>query len=89
MEIERRSQCVIEGIDKDKILIRFTHIDPSDLQREFSFVIDVSAKVYKGMQGVKYFKCLLIARSLSTNNESFPSESANTSGRAERVKRHL
>ena len=56
MEIERRSQCVIEGIDKDKILIRFTHIDPSDLQREFSFVIDVSAKVYKGMQGVKYFK---------------------------------
>ncbi|KAK7688032.1 hypothetical protein QCA50_008402 [Cerrena zonata] len=46
-EIERRTQCAIEGIDKDKILIRFTHIDPSDLHREFSFVIDVSAKTYK------------------------------------------
>ncbi|CAL1696858.1 unnamed protein product [Somion occarium] len=46
-EIERRTQCVMEGIDKDKILVRFTHVDPSDLHREFSFVIDVSSKVYK------------------------------------------
>ncbi|KAK7676608.1 hypothetical protein QCA50_020422 [Cerrena zonata] len=46
-EIERRTQCAIEGIDKDKILIRFTHIDPSDLHREFSFVMDVSGKTYK------------------------------------------
>ena len=41
-------KCAIEGIDKDKILIRFTHIDPADLTREFSIVIDVSARLYKG-----------------------------------------
>jgi kinetochore protein Spc25 len=39
---------VIEGIAYDQILIRFTHIDPSDLDREFSLVIDVSSKAYKG-----------------------------------------
>jgi kinetochore protein Spc25 len=40
---------VIEGIADDQILVRFTHIDPSDLDREFSLVIDVSNKIYKGM----------------------------------------
>jgi len=40
---------VIEGIAEDQILVRFTHIDPSDLDREFSLVIDVSNKIYKGM----------------------------------------
>ena len=39
---------VIEGIADDQILVRFTHIDTSDLDREFSFVIDVSNKTYKG-----------------------------------------
>jgi kinetochore protein Spc25 len=39
---------VIEGIADDQILVRFTHIDPSDLDREFSVVIDVSSKTYKG-----------------------------------------
>ncbi|KAF9648531.1 hypothetical protein BDM02DRAFT_2240921 [Thelephora ganbajun] len=38
---------VIEGIADDQILVRFTHIDPSDLDREFSLVIDVSSKTYK------------------------------------------
>ena len=40
---------VIEGIADDQILVRFTHIDPSDLDREFSIVIDVSNKTYKGV----------------------------------------
>ena len=39
---------VIEGIAVDQLLIRFTHIDPSDLNREFSLVMDVSNKMYKG-----------------------------------------
>ena len=39
---------VIEGIADDQVLVRFTHIDPSDLDREFSVVIDVSNKTYKG-----------------------------------------
>jgi kinetochore protein Spc25, fungi type len=39
---------VIEGIAVDQILIRFTHIDPLDLDREFSLVVDVSNKTYKG-----------------------------------------
>ena len=48
-ECEFRLRTVIEGIDKDKILVRFTHIDPSDPQREYSAVIDVSGDAYKGM----------------------------------------
>ncbi|KDQ54998.1 hypothetical protein JAAARDRAFT_134528 [Jaapia argillacea MUCL 33604] len=40
-------QCIIEGIDKDRLLFRFSHIDSSDLSREFSFVIDVSSRVYR------------------------------------------
>lgn len=39
---------VIEGIDDDLILIRFTHIDPSDPDREFSLVLDVSNRTHKG-----------------------------------------
>ncbi|OBZ74623.1 putative kinetochore protein SPC25 [Grifola frondosa] len=40
-------QCAVEGIDKDKLLIQFSHIDPTDLNREFSLVIDVSSRSYK------------------------------------------
>ncbi|THH26744.1 hypothetical protein EUX98_g7449 [Antrodiella citrinella] len=47
VECERKLQCFVEGIDKDKILIRFTHVDPHDTSREFSFVIDVSSRAYK------------------------------------------
>lgn len=46
--LETHLCCAIEGIDKDKILIRFTHIDHDDPRREFSVVIDVSSRVYKG-----------------------------------------
>lgn len=45
---EHRLRCVIEGIEKDQLLIRFSHIDKSDLAREFSFVLDVGARLYKG-----------------------------------------
>ncbi|KAI8969794.1 chromosome segregation protein Spc25-domain-containing protein [Trametes punicea] len=44
---EATLKCAIEGIDKDKILVRFTHIDPTALDREFSLVIDVSTRSYK------------------------------------------
>lgn len=47
-ECERWLQCVIEGIDVDKILFRFTHIDPNKPSREFSLVLDVSGHTYKG-----------------------------------------
>ncbi|KAL0578253.1 kinetochore-associated Ndc80 complex subunit spc25 [Marasmius crinis-equi] len=34
--------CVVEGVEKDQLLIRFTRVDESDLDREFSFILDVS-----------------------------------------------
>lgn len=49
---------VIEGIADDQVLIRFTHIDPSDLDREFSIVIDVSSKTYKGVGSFEIFHTL-------------------------------
>lgn len=48
-ECEFRLRSVIEGVDEDKILVRFTHIDNSDPQREFSLVLDVSGPSYKGI----------------------------------------
>ncbi|CCM04798.1 uncharacterized protein FIBRA_06991 [Fibroporia radiculosa] len=46
-DCERWLQCHIEGIDKDKILIRFLRLDAADSTREFSLVVDVSNRSYK------------------------------------------
>ncbi|OCH94207.1 hypothetical protein OBBRIDRAFT_884963 [Obba rivulosa] len=46
-DCERKLRCMVEGIDKDRILIRFTHIDPADLDREFSMVMDLSDRSYR------------------------------------------
>ncbi|KAI0823884.1 chromosome segregation protein Spc25-domain-containing protein [Trametes gibbosa] len=44
---EAALKCTVEGLGNDKILVRFTHVDPADVQREFSLVIDASARMYK------------------------------------------
>ncbi|KAG6331084.1 hypothetical protein ID866_8006 [Astraeus odoratus] len=38
--------CHIEGIETDQLLIRFSHVDQASPDREFSFVLDVSAASY-------------------------------------------
>lgn len=40
--------CQIEGIESDRLLIRFSHVDEADPAREFSFVLDLSVQSYKG-----------------------------------------
>ncbi|ESK88425.1 kinetochore protein spc25 [Moniliophthora roreri MCA 2997] len=44
---EKRLACVIEGIEKDQFLVRFTRVDRSDPDKEFNFVVDVSNQAYK------------------------------------------
>ncbi|TDL22141.1 hypothetical protein BD410DRAFT_770657 [Rickenella mellea] len=44
---EQWLRCVVEGVDKDKLLVRFTHIDESAPDRDFCIVIDVSSRTYK------------------------------------------
>ncbi|KAH0838733.1 chromosome segregation protein Spc25-domain-containing protein [Lanmaoa asiatica] len=39
-------KCNIEGIETDQLLIRFSHIDEANVDREFSFVLDVSTPSY-------------------------------------------
>lgn len=46
---EERLACAIEGVEKDRLLVRFYRIDPLDHQREASFVIDISFQTYKGI----------------------------------------
>ncbi|EMD41496.1 hypothetical protein CERSUDRAFT_146490, partial [Gelatoporia subvermispora B] len=46
-DCERKLRCLVEGIDKDRILIRFTHIDSANLDREFSIVMDLSDRSYR------------------------------------------
>lgn len=41
---------------EDMLLLRFTHIDPSDDNREFSIVIDISNPEYRGTSS-----CLSVA----------------------------
>ena len=41
-------KCNIEGIEADQLLIRFSHIDEANVDREFSFVLDVSTPSYNG-----------------------------------------
>lgn len=41
-------KCNIEGIEADQLLIRFSHIDEADVDREFSFVLDVASPTYNG-----------------------------------------
>lgn len=50
---EHRLRCVVEGIEKDQLLVRFSDIDKLALEREFSFVLDVSSRSYKGACSVK------------------------------------
>ncbi|KAF9480912.1 hypothetical protein BDN70DRAFT_876932 [Pholiota conissans] len=44
---EERLACRIEGIEKDRLLIRFARLDPSDPEREASFVIDIATQTFK------------------------------------------
>lgn len=71
-ECEFRLRTVIEGIDKDKILVRFTHVDPSDPQRECSIVIDVSGESYKGAQPHAPVSTLLKCGTVPTTNPFLP-----------------
>ena len=45
---EWRLSCVIEGVEKDRLLVRFSRIDSTEIDREASFVIDLSNQMYKG-----------------------------------------
>ena len=45
---EQRLSCVIEGVEKDRLLVRFSRIDSTEIGREASFVIDLSSQMYKG-----------------------------------------
>lgn len=45
---EHLLSCVIEGIERDQLLVRFSQIDAWEPDREFSFVLDLSDSVYKG-----------------------------------------
>jgi hypothetical protein len=46
--MEQRLGCVVEGVDKGQILVRMSKIDPSDPEREYTFVLDVSDSSYRG-----------------------------------------
>ncbi|KAJ7274498.1 chromosome segregation protein Spc25-domain-containing protein [Mycena haematopus] len=45
--MEQRLGCVVEGVDQGQILVRMSKIDPSNPEREFTFVLDVSGNSYK------------------------------------------
>ncbi|KAI0042089.1 hypothetical protein FA95DRAFT_1610468 [Auriscalpium vulgare] len=44
---EHATQCFIEGVGQDQLLIRYLHISKRDWSREASFVLDVSSRTYK------------------------------------------
>jgi kinetochore protein Spc25 len=48
-DCESSLHCIVEGVEKDQILVRFTHTNPFDIHRESSLALDVSSRVYKGV----------------------------------------
>jgi len=44
---EQHLSCVIEGVERDHLLVRFARLRASDQNCEASFVIDVSSKTYR------------------------------------------
>ncbi|KAF8180408.1 chromosome segregation protein Spc25-domain-containing protein [Pholiota molesta] len=44
---EERLACKIEGVERDRLLVRFARLDPTDPEREASFVIDIATQTFK------------------------------------------
>ncbi|KAF8899825.1 chromosome segregation protein Spc25-domain-containing protein [Gymnopilus junonius] len=44
---EERLSCAIEGVEKDRLLVRFSRLDPTEPQKEASFVIDLASETFK------------------------------------------
>lgn len=59
-QLEELSACedllgfMIEGVEKDQLLVRFTKLDASDPEREATFVIDVGGEFFRGTQARFY-----------------------------------
>ncbi|KAI0727637.1 chromosome segregation protein Spc25-domain-containing protein [Fomitopsis betulina] len=59
-ESEAKLQCVVEGIEKDKLLVRFLDLDPGNREKECNLVIDVSSRSYKVPTTTPYLPTLPI-----------------------------
>ncbi|KAF8168394.1 chromosome segregation protein Spc25-domain-containing protein [Crassisporium funariophilum] len=64
---ERRLSCFIEGVEADRLLVRFSNIDQDEINREASFVIDLSNRAYKVITSSPHLPSMLIL--VSTLNE--------------------
>lgn len=69
-------KCNIEGIEADQLLLRFSHIDEANADRECSFVLDVSTPSYNGEFSFVHNNPSLIHRS-SYNDYSTVTYTAN------------
>jgi kinetochore protein Spc25 len=49
---EHQLACTIEGVQLNRLLIRFFALDPTDPRRDASFVLDMSSQNYKGKKWV-------------------------------------
>lgn len=87
-QCEALLSCVIEGVDKDKLFFRFTNVDPSDPSREFSFVLDLSSKIYRGMS-IPLPSNLLSQFCCSPDVVPTPSHPTGTRRQSKRDTRHL
>ncbi|KAF9561426.1 hypothetical protein CPC08DRAFT_664366 [Agrocybe pediades] len=44
---ERRLSYAIEGVEKDRLLVRFSRLDPTDPEKEANFVMDIATETVK------------------------------------------
>lgn len=73
-ESEAKLQCVVEGIEKDKLLVRFLDLDPGNREKECNLVIDVSSRSYKGARAdrVAHCTCLSLTGIVPTTTPYLP-----------------
>ncbi|KAF9074518.1 chromosome segregation protein Spc25-domain-containing protein [Rhodocollybia butyracea] len=64
--------CSIDGLEKEQLLISFRCVDVSDPDREFSFILDVSASNYKVLKTSPPLpSCPLLVDKLNTTGDIF------------------
>ncbi|TFK38652.1 chromosome segregation protein Spc25-domain-containing protein [Crucibulum laeve] len=72
LSCEQRLSCFVEGIQKDRLLVRFQHIDRYDSGREATFVLDVSTRLYKVITSSPHLPTLpLLVDALNDSGDIF------------------
>ncbi|KAF9522731.1 chromosome segregation protein Spc25-domain-containing protein [Crepidotus variabilis] len=68
INLEKRLSCTVEGVQADRLLIRYFQLDPTDAERDASFVLDISGQNFKVITASPHLQSMAIL--VNSLNES-------------------